>query len=119
MLLKGAKVSDELPEVWPLKPHTRAKHAILVSYLRAWAPILARQTKKRGIEDRPLRFIDGFAGPGVYDEGEPGSPILALNAILDHEVNFPAKIRFLFIEKDKERFELLKVQLATLESRIK
>lgn len=113
MLSGGLQVSDELPTVWQLEPHTKAKHAILISYLKAWAPILARRAKRLGLENTPLRFIDGFAGPGIYDKGEPGSPILALNAILDREVKLPAKVRFLFIEKDKERFESLEAQLVS------
>ncbi len=76
-------MSDELPTVWPLEPHTEAKHAILKSYLQAWAPILARRAKKLGLENKPLRFIDGFAGPGIYEKGEPGSPVLAVNAIFE------------------------------------
>lgn len=108
---------DDLPTVWELAPHTEAKHAILKSYLQAWAVIFARQAKKLGIADRPLRFIDGFAGPGIYSKGEPGSPILALNAILDHEVQLPAKVRFLFIERDKERFESLEAQLVSPRSK--
>ena len=100
-------MSDNLPTVWPLEPHTEAKHAILISYLKAWAAIFSRQGEALGIEGGPLRFIDGFAGPGIYDKGEPGSPILALNAILDHEVELSAKVRFLFIEKDRRRFESL------------
>jgi hypothetical protein len=31
-----------------------------------------------------LVLVDGFAGPGVYEGGEPGSPILMLRAFLDH-----------------------------------
>jgi len=27
--------------VWPLEPHTRAKHEILRRYLQAWTPILS------------------------------------------------------------------------------
>jgi hypothetical protein len=29
-------------------------------------------------------FIDGFAGPGRYSGGEPGSPVIALQVLLAH-----------------------------------
>jgi hypothetical protein len=31
-----------------------------------------------------LLYVDGFAGPGVYEGGEMGSPIIALRAALLH-----------------------------------
>lgn len=111
-------MSDSLAVIWELEPHTQAKHAILTAYLNAWAPILARQASKLGKQDSVLRVIDGFAGPGIYKGGELGSPILALKALLGHEVTFPAKVRFLFIEKDRERFQSLESQLEPLKSQI-
>jgi hypothetical protein len=35
--------------------------------------------------DRKVGVFDGFAGPGVYAHGEPGSPVLVLEALLHHE----------------------------------
>ncbi len=32
---------------------------------------------------KPITFIDCFAGKGMFDDGEPGSPIIALNIISD------------------------------------
>jgi three-Cys-motif partner protein len=83
--------------VWPLDRHTRAKHEILRRYLEAWTAIL-------GLSGFPtIAYVDGFAGPGIYDSGEDGSPIIALKAALKHQTRFSTKIRFLFIERDKER----------------
>ena len=59
--------------VWPLDPHTAAKHAILRRYLDAWIPIMSRYHGR-------VLYIDGFAGPGIYEHGEPGSPLIALDA---------------------------------------
>ena len=58
--------------VWPLEPHTKAKHEILRRYLGAWFPILTS-----GGWNRRVIFLDGFAGPGRYSACEPGSPIIA------------------------------------------
>ncbi len=109
-------MSDTLPTVWPADPHTLAKHAILGGYLQAWMPILSRQLKG---SDRIL-FVDGFAGPGVYEKGEDGSPILALKTALSQAEaeQFATPVHLLFIEKDPERFEQLKKSLATLTSRV-
>ena len=48
--------------------------------------------------------MDGFAGPGEYEDGERGSPLIALNAVLNHQhPPTGAEVQFVFIEKDKER----------------
>jgi len=96
------------PAVWPLDPHTGAKHTILVEYLNAWLPILSRHNER-------IIYIDGFAGPGVYKEGEDGSPIIALNCLLTHSLNICQRstiYEFYFIEQNAER-------KAILEDRIK
>ena len=89
--------------VWPLEPHTRAKHSILRRYLHAYYPKLA-STQAR------IDFVDGFAGPGVYRGGEPGSPVIALDALGEHR-HLPrmanCKFTFLFIEEKPARFEML------------
>ena len=64
--------------VWNLEPHTAKKHKILRRYFEAWLPILAT-TQGR------LLYIDGFAGPGEYQNGAPGSPLVILNAARDHK----------------------------------
>jgi three-Cys-motif partner protein len=107
-------VTDKLPTVWEADPHTLIKHAILRQYLHRWLPILTRQAKKLGVQSREILFIDGFAGPGEYTGGEPGSPVIALNAAIDHAVQFPSPVRMLFIEHRKDRFERLQQVIAPL-----
>jgi three-Cys-motif partner protein len=63
---------------WPIEDHTSAKHELLRRYLGAWFPILV----SRGFVRRVL-FLDGFAGPGIYRGGEPGSPIIAMSIPLE------------------------------------
>lgn len=94
---------DDLPTIWPAKPHTLAKHAILKAYLDGWFPILSRQARKVKHGSQEILFIDGFAGPGEYKKGEPGSPVIALRAALQHSVAFPVPVRFLFIEQRDDR----------------
>ncbi len=93
-------MADRQPTVWELKPHTAAKHAILRKYLEAWLPKLAWTRK--------LVFIDGFAGPGEYSGGQPGSPLIALRAATEHKADFTGcEFVYIFIEQDAARFEHL------------
>jgi three-Cys-motif partner protein len=89
--------------LWPLEPHTRGKHLVLKSYLDAWLPIMGKWNGR-------ILFIDGFAGPGEYEGGEPGSPLIALDALKDHasQSQIKADVIFDFIEKDSSRAAHLK-----------
>ena len=58
-------------------PHTAAKHLLLKRYLDRWFPILGKYNQR-------INYIDGFAGPGEYEGGEPGSPLLAIEAAKYH-----------------------------------
>lgn len=58
-------------------------------------------------------YIDGFAGPGIYENGEPGSPLIALDAAIAQIAHVGGEMHFLFVEADKDRFEHLERQLAT------
>ena len=66
--------------VWKLDRHSAAKHFILRRYLQAWLPIMGSPRAGNG----RLVLIDGFAGPGIYKGDEPGSPIIMLQAYLEH-----------------------------------
>lgn len=94
--------------IWNLKEHTAAKHELLRRYLDAWIPILSQGR----FGSRRLLFIDGFAGPGIYKGGEPGSPIVAMQAVADAgayagNVDF----QFLFVEFEPERVDSLNEQI--------
>jgi three-Cys-motif partner protein len=98
--------------VWPLEHHTKAKHEILRKYLAAWFPILTA-----GGWNRRVVFLDGFAGPGVYEGGEPGSPVVAIDTLLSHKLFRKldhTEFLFLFVENDSERCESLDEKLTEL-----
>lgn len=88
--------------IWPIEPHTKAKHVILENHLKAWFPILSSKFGR-------VVYLDGFAGPGIYSKGEKGSPVIALKTATDHifNKNF-GKITFAFIEKEHDRAEKLR-----------
>ena len=94
---------------WPLDPHTNGKHLVLTKYMQAWLPIMTRWNAR-------VLFVDGFAGPGEYSRGEPGSPLIVLDALSSHSFRdaMTGKIHFLFIERDEARAKHLK---STIESR--
>ena len=88
--------------MWEIEPHTRAKHEILRRYLQAWMPILTQGGFQK------VMYIDGFAGPGRYSEGEEGSPVIALEVALDQPALKRAAIRFVFVEMHPERARMLR-----------
>jgi three-Cys-motif partner protein len=110
-------LADSPPTTWEGKAHTFAKHEILTAYLKAWMPILSRHAQKRREKPERLLFIDGFAGPGVYDAGEKGSPLRVLDTVLEHDRDFPVPASFLFIESREDRFAKLDGLIAELKPR--
>ena len=56
-------------------------------------------------------YIDGFAGPGRYSEGEDGSPIIALNEALQQSSLIRPEMTFLFVESRRDRAEMLRTIL--------
>lgn len=93
----------------PIQPHTEAKHDILKYHLGAWFPILGRSSDR-------LQYIDGFAGPGEYEGGEPGSPILGLRVVADHIyitdfVRARKRFDFLFVEREQSFADSLRARV--------
>jgi three-Cys-motif partner protein len=105
--------------LWSLEPHTAAKHRVLRAYLDAWIAVMGQQALRAPhfAGQRPrLLFVDGFAGPGRYTSGEPGSPLIMLQALMSHSalarldgVDFI----FVFIEHDEPRVEHLEREVAS------
>lgn len=93
--------------LWPITRATQAKHTILRKYLDAWLPILGAGRYAHN----HLVLIDGFAGPGRYSGGEPGSPLIMLSAFLEHSANLDAAAHFFFIEENRARCEHLRSEI--------
>ncbi len=62
--------------VWKADQHTLGKLGLVKSYLEAWFRIVSSKNFEK------ITYVDGFAGPGYYDNPEEdfpdGSPIIAL-----------------------------------------
>lgn len=117
--MKENSLSDITSTIWPIEPHTKAKHEILRRYLGAWFPILSKWSGR-------IIYLDGFAGPGVYAGGEDGSPVIALQTAINHVLLSQLKkteIVFFFIEKEQDRAkkltEVLKNRFPSLPANIK
>src|ERR1700719_5434474 len=98
---KGSIMAAPTTTIWPLDPHTSAKHAILRRYLKAWIPILTLGRFPR------VAYFDGFAGPGKYSGGEDGSPVIALKAALEQNPPIRGQVIFRFVEEKPDRAEVL------------
>ena len=81
-------------------------------------PILSQQSERVGSSDTSIKYIDAFAGPGIYENGEKGSPILALEAALNHSREFPVPVELVFIEEDADRFRVLETELSKFSTRV-
>lgn len=86
--------------LWKRGDHTEGKHVVLENYLQAWFPILGM-----GNRNGRILFIDGFAGPGQYEGGEEGSPVVAMRTLAEHAAGsrIEAEVVFHFIEEDPDR----------------
>lgn len=120
---QGRLYADAMADsvLWPLDDHTRAKHRVLRAYLDAWLPVMGQQAGRvvRSSGEPPrLLLVDGFAGPGRYEMGEPGSPLIMLDALLAHtafkrmdDVDF----LYLFIEHNPGRVAHLGSEIERLD----
>jgi three-Cys-motif partner protein len=93
----GVPTPDSL--LWERDLHTEAKHRLYKRYLQAWYRILLHSFP------RGVTYADGFAGPGEYIGGHPGSPVIAVRAALESDPP-PTRqkpVYLLFAEKDERR----------------
>ncbi|MBN3933270.1 three-Cys-motif partner protein TcmP [Streptomyces verrucosisporus] len=94
--------------VWRSDPHTQVKHLMYRHYLHCWmAKILQRFPE--------ATIVDAFAGPGVYQDGPPGSPIVIARAFLEHTAyrRF-GKLNLVCLEERPDRVTELRRQVARL-----
>ena len=91
-------------KLWQFDAQTAGKHLLLRHYLDGWFPILSRRHKR-------LLFIDGFAGPGEYENGQKGSPLVAMECVRRHRQEGRLRgveIVFVFLESRHDRAEHLR-----------
>jgi three-Cys-motif partner protein len=86
---------------------------MLRRYFSAWLPILLTTFRR-------VTYAEGFAGPGVYLGGEPGSPVIALDVVGSHRGLFGGgrSVDLLFVEEHAGRHTRLITELARAAQRI-
>lgn len=76
--------------------------------MRSSGVILRRGSPSLSSTSPRLGIIDGFAGPGEYEGGEPGSPVIILETILTHRLKHRMReVVLLFIEREAAVAEYL------------
>ncbi len=87
-----------------------AKHQLLTRYLGGWFPILSSY--------RQVIYIDCHAGRGRHKTGQEGSPILALQTLLEHthraRMLASTRMNFVFFEIDEANYEYLCEEIKAL-----
>lgn len=81
-----------------------AKHQLLKGYLKGWFPILSSSYGR-------VLYIDCHAGRGRHATGHKGSPILALELLLQHKLRdrilASTEVHFFFFEIDQYNYDCL------------
>jgi len=81
------------------------KHGVLSRYIR----LFSQKTGKYA-PGHSVVYVDGYAGPGVYDDGNAGSPLIAaeVSALVDHVRD----LRCYFVEESPVHADKLEEALA-------
>ena len=76
------------------KPWSEVKDELLACYL---TPYFQKTLTTR----KPVEYIDGFAGRGEFEDGKPGSPLIAINAArgcVERALTANTDLRLTFVE---------------------
>lgn len=96
-------MTDPLEFFHSKKPWSKYKDLILDYYLE---PYLA----KVGRIGRPILVVDCFAGPGQFDDGQPGSPLI-ISKRLELAQRRGTQVMGFYVEKDAALYERLEFQM--------
>lgn len=90
---------------------SKAKTQIVSKYFWAWAKVMVHKVKRR---DNKFCYIDLFAGPGCYRDGNPSTPLIVLEKAIN-EKEIREKLITVFNDKDAKNALLLKKEIQSLE----
>jgi len=88
------------------EPQSAVKAAIVAKYFLPWAHISRQRTGR-------VLYLDLYAGPGIYDDGSPSTPLLVLQQIIDHPELHDKVVTF-FGDKDQRTISKLDVNIKGL-----
>lgn len=102
---------DPRPEYWAEYSNLqKVKHDLIRNYLQGWFPKLGSWAGR-------IIYFDTHAGRGKHAAGQLGSPLVALDALLNHahrtSILSRSDVRFFFIERDEESVEALREELVS------
>ena len=105
---------DPRPEYWREYSNLqKVKHDLIKKYLEGWLP-------KLGYWAGRVVYFDTHAGQGTHASGALGSPLVALDALLNHSARdsilSKSEVVFWFIERDDENLARLNAELAARDS---
>ncbi len=81
-----------------LKEWSARKLVIIEKYIGGFSRILGSKSKE-------IYYVDGFAGKGVYEGGEKGSPVLAAESAQKfQQTNSPFTLRCINVERDHSNY---------------
>lgn len=99
--------------VWRSDPHTLVKHLVYRHYLDCWMPKILQKFPSATI-------VDAFAGPGVYEDGPVGSPLLVAKTFLNHSAYARFNnLHIVCLEQRADRVDRLRAEIAALGTRPK
>jgi len=98
---------DYFNEYGPIQVH---KHALIKRYLDAWFPKIASFGK--------VVYMETHAGRGIHKGGQPGSPIVAIQALLEHpqseSILRKCQVHFYLMELREEYAQSLEKEIREL-----
>lgn len=96
------------------KEQSLIKTAIVTEYFDAWANIMMKvQDRNKLAPEGRIAYMDLFAGPGYYKNGDKSTPIIVLEKAINN-YNLSRRLVTFFNEKDKESFDSLKTAIEKL-----
>ena len=111
--MPGISLSDFFREK---RNASEIKSEILTEYFKAWAAILLVGQQYQQINK--LLYLDLFSGPGLYDDGEPSTPIKILDCINNSKgksIDFDKHVQTIFNDKTDKIVTKLKSNIEGLE----
>ena len=94
-----------------LEEHSKIKLMVLTEYIKTWM----RKVILNPYGNSSCLVVDTFAGTGMYDDGNLGSPLILIKEALDfieQTKKYPnmkvKSINLIFIEWDKKNYKMLK-----------
>ena len=103
---------DTSPKYWKEFTNLQhTKHALIREYLNGWFP-------KLGLWSGRIVYLDTHAGRGQHEQGQSGSPVVAIETLLQHQLRDrildSSEVRFMLIEHDPDNVDALKRCVAAL-----